>query len=79
MRYILIFALLFLSGCKDKKQSSKTNMKCGAGKCGANMSESSTRLEKRRIKILKQMKSSDEAQECVKGASSMKELYGCLK
>lgn len=75
-------SLLFLAGCSDNKgakKSSAPGMKCGAGKCGANMFDGNTALVKKKKNILKQMRKSDPREGCVKSAKSTKALYDCVR
>ena len=76
------FLLLALSGCEDKKEPPKTvgsGMKCGAGKCGANMFDGNSALEKKKKNILSQMDEDDSRKECVIAALTTKEVYDCVR
>ncbi len=77
-------ALLTLSliGCSDDKgakKSSAPGMKCGAGKCGANMFDGSAALVKKKKNIVSQMRKDDPREACVKSARSTKALYDCVR
>ena len=54
-------------------------MKCGAGKCGANMFEGNSALMKKKDNILSQMDPKDLRKECVLGAKTTKALYDCVR
>ena len=78
---VLLFAL-FISGCSDEKKVTKTTapgMKCGAGKCGANMFDGNAALVKKKKNILRQMRENDPRKGCVKAAKSTKALYDCVR
>ena len=75
--------LLFLSACSDEKQAKKgsasSGMKCGAGKCGANMFDGKGALAKKKKNILKQMRENDPRKSCVLNAITTKEVYNCVR
>jgi len=75
--------LLLLSGCSDEKQipkgSASSGMKCGAGKCGANMFDGKGALAKKKKNILSQMRENDPRKSCVINAKTTKELYNCVR
>ena len=74
--------LLLLSGCDEKKEPPKTvgsGMKCGAGKCGANMFDGNSALDKKKKNILSQMRDDDSRKDCVIAALSTKEAYDCVR
>ncbi len=74
--------ILTFSGCSEKKEPPKTvgsGMKCGAGKCGANMFDSNSALDKKKKNILSQMDENDNRKDCVIAASSTKEAYDCVR
>ena len=83
MNKLLIFStilLVLLSGCDDKKELSKApGMKCGAGKCGANMFDGNSALIKKKKNILSQMRDDDTRKNCVIGAKTTKEVYNCVR
>lgn len=85
MRYsfvIVLVSLLFLfGGCekKEAKKESPAGMKCGAGKCGANMFEGNSALDKKKKNILSQMREDDSRKSCVIAAETTKELYNCVR
>lgn len=54
-------------------------MKCGAGKCGANMFEGSSALMKKKKNILSQMDAKDLRKECVMKAQTTKAVYDCVR
>jgi uncharacterized low-complexity protein len=73
--------LLILSGCGEKKEekSSAPEMKCGAGKCGANMFDGNSALAKKKKNILSQMREDDPRKECVLKAKTTKAAYNCVR
>ena len=79
---ILSFALL-LSACsdtnKEAKGSASSGMKCGAGKCGANMFDGKGALAKKKKNILSQMREGDPRKECVISAKTTKAVYNCVR
>jgi len=89
MKLLLIFAtillLVFSTGCNNRDDSAKESnpaaggMKCGAGKCGANMFDGNAALVKKKANISKQMRSDDPRRECVRQAASTKEVYDCIR
>lgn len=82
---ILFFLLGFSLGCSsDRDDSAKesavgSGMKCGAGKCGANMFDGSAALVKKKANITKQMQEDDPRRDCVFKAATTKELYDCVR
>jgi len=79
---VAAIALLLLGGCsaeKEKKKSDVAGMKCGAGKCGANMFDSNKALGKKRKNILAQLKKDDPRKDCVLKAKTTKSLYDCVR
>ena len=79
---VLAVLVLFVSGCSDtksEKRSSAPEMKCGAGKCGANMFDGKGALAKKKRNILRQMREDDPRKECVIGAKTSKETYECVR
>ena len=80
---LLSFIILIgFSACGDKKEPPKTvgsGMKCGAGKCGANMFDGNSALAKKKKNILSQMSEDDKRKECVISANSTKEVYDCVR
>ena len=77
---ISAISLLLLSGCNEKKEESKApGMKCGAGKCGANMFDGNSALVKKKKNILSQMREDDKRKDCVIGAKTTKEAYKCVR
>ena len=85
MRGIVAFLFgitLLLSGCGDAKQAKEqagSGMKCGAGKCGANMFDGKGALAKKKKNILSQMREDDPRKDCVIQAKSTKEVYNCVR
>ena len=72
--------LLLLSGCGEKKEEqSSVGMKCGAGKCGANMFDGNSALAKKKKNLLSQMRESDLRRACVVDAKTTKEAYNCVR
>jgi uncharacterized low-complexity protein len=82
---ILVFITLFsFSGCDFKKVEEgnapkQSAMKCGAGKCGASMIDDNSVLNKKKKDILAQMRLDDTRKDCVKSATSTKNMYNCLR
>ena len=80
---LLPLLLLFSSACsdtnKDEKKIKAPSMKCGAGKCGANMFDGNIALAKKRKNILAQMRSDDPRKLCVMQARNTKALYNCVR
>ena len=82
--FVLAIAILFLSGCDYKKvdegeAKSAPAMKCGAGKCGANMFDGNAALIKKKKNILSQMREDDTRRDCVKKAKTTKKAYDCVR
>jgi uncharacterized low-complexity protein len=77
----LSLVILTLSGCGEKKEekSSAPGMKCGAGKCGANMFDGNSALAKKKKNILSQMRDNDSRKDCVIKASTTKAAYDCVR
>lgn len=84
---LVLFFLLGISlGCSNErddtpKQSATagSGMKCGAGKCGANMFDSNAALSKKKANIIKQMQEGDPRRDCVVNAKTTKEAYNCVR
>jgi len=80
---LIILILLFLSACSDSqkelKGSASSGMKCGAGKCGANMFDGKGALAKKKKNILSQMREVDPRKDCVLNAKTTKEVYNCVR
>ncbi len=85
MKIILLnvgILVLLLSACSDEKRATKSSapgMKCGAGKCGANMFDGNAALTKKKKNILAQMRENDPRKDCVKKASTTQATYDCVK
>lgn len=72
--------VLLMSACSDeKKQAASAGMKCGSGKCGANMFDGNAALAKKKRNILAQMRKDDPRKACVKSAKSTKAVYDCVR
>ena len=80
-RFFLLVAVLVLVGCTDKPKAKEEvgGMKCGAGKCGANMFDGNQALAKKKSNILKQLRKGDKRADCVKNAKTTKSLYDCVR
>ena len=80
---LMLGILLTFSACSDTKEEAKgsasSGMKCGAGKCGANMFDGKGALAKKKKNILSQMRENDPRKECVIKAKTTKEAYECVK
>ena len=77
-----LMLVLFVSACDDEKKVSKSSapaMKCGTGKCGANMFNGSVVLVKKKKNILSQMRENDPRKDCVKKAKTTKATYNCVR
>ena len=72
-----------MSGCGEKEEKSSrsltSGMKCGAGKCGANMFEGNSALIRKKKNILSQMHKDDPRKECVIKAETTKTAYDCVR
>ena len=84
LRAVLLSSLLlFVSACSDAKKNPKgsasSGMKCGAGKCGANMFDGKGALAKKKKNILAQMREGDPRKGCVVDAKNTKALYDCVR
>jgi len=78
---VLLVTLTFAS-CSDEKtvkKSTAPGMKCGAGKCGANMFDGNAALAKKKRNILAQMRKDDPRKDCVKKARRTKAVYDCVR
>lgn len=80
----LLFTLsISFSACsdtqKEAKGSASSGMKCGAGKCGANMFDGKGALAKKKKNILSQMRENDPRKECVIAAKNTKQAYNCVR
>ena len=75
--------LVSLSACtdsnKEAKGSASSGMKCGAGKCGANMFDGKGALAKKKKNILGQMREADTRKDCVISATTTKAVYNCVR
>ena len=83
---VLFFLLGVNLGCSsdrdDRPKQGTTagnGMKCGAGKCGANMFDSNAALSKKKANIVKQMQEGDPRRDCVINATTTKEVYNCVR
>ncbi|MGB5964029.1 MAG: hypothetical protein WBF77_01205 [Sulfurimonadaceae bacterium] len=82
---ILFFLLGFSLGCSSDRESApkeeKTGggMKCGAGKCGANMFDGNAALVKKKANITAQMREDDPRRDSVFKAATTKEVYDCVR
>lgn len=82
--FILVVFVLLLNGCDFKKvedgdSPKDATMKCGAGKCGANMFNDNAALVKKKKNILSQMSEDDNRSDCVKKAKTTKKAYDCVR
>jgi len=82
---ITILLLLLTTGCNNRDNSEKESspaaggMKCGAGKCGANMFDGNAALVKKKKNVTNQMRDDDPRRDCVATASTTKEVYDCVR
>jgi len=78
-----IIAITAFTACSDQKKESDTPtsgvMKCGAGKCGANMVSGDSALADKQRNILSQMDVNDPRQKCVMNAKSVEAAYDCVR
>jgi uncharacterized low-complexity protein len=80
--FVFVVSVVFVAGgCgRDSGGHGKSNtMKCGAGKCGANMIDSESVLEKKRADITAQMREDDPRRGCVVKAQNTETLYDCIR
>ncbi len=77
----VVSVVLGVGGCgRDSGDHGKSSaMKCGAGKCGANMIDSESVLEKKRADITEQMSKDDPRRGCVIKAQSIEILHDCIR
>lgn len=72
-----------MCGCTETKERdskvSASDMKCGSGKCGANMFDGNAALIKKKKNILSQMQEKDSRKECVIQAETTRSLYDCVR
>jgi len=82
-RLLVLITLVVISGCEDKEQrdpgASASGIKCGAGKCGANMIDGNSALAKKKKNILFQMQEDDRRKDCVLKAMTTKAIYDCVR
>lgn len=77
---VMILILFHFSGCGEKKEERNVpGMKCGAGKCGANMFDGNAALAKKKRNILSQMRENDSRKSCVIAAKSTRAVYECVR
>lgn len=83
--FVMVLLFVLLSGCNDRDERAKASsaveggMKCGSGKCGANMFDGNAALAKKKANITLQMREDDPRRECVTKAKSTRELYDCVR
>lgn len=78
----IVCCLPIFVGCSEQKNAQKevpAAMKCGVGKCGASLADSSSTLAKKKNNILNQMREDDPRKNCVLEAKTTKELYDCVR
>ena len=77
----LLATTLLLSACSERGSSSSDamGMKCGAGKCGANMIDGHSALAYKQRTILTQMRDDDPRKGCVLGAPDVTALFNCVR
>ena len=79
---LALLSVLILGGCSDSKEARDKKapaMKCGSGKCGANMFDGNSALAKKKKNMLSQMRDDDTRKDCVLSAVSTKALYNCVR
>ena len=85
LTFITTLLLVLSTGCSDRDDTSKESegmsagMKCGAGKCGANMFDGNAAVAKKKANIIKQMQENDPRRDCVANAQTSKEVYNCVR
>ena len=85
LTFITTLLLVLSSGCNNRDNSEKESnpatggMKCGAGKCGANMFDGNAALVKKKKNVTIQMREDDPRRDCVANASTTKEVYDCVR
>ena len=83
--FIITLLLVLSTGCDKRDDSAKESnpaaggMKCGAGKCGANMFDGNAALVKKKRNISAQMRDDDPRRDCVAEADSTKAVYDCVR
>ncbi|PHR53146.1 MAG: hypothetical protein COA44_15680 [Arcobacter sp.] len=81
--FLSSLAILVLGACSHeevKKSENKVmDMKCGAGKCGANMFDGNAALGKKKKNILSQMREDDSRKDCVIAAKTTRATYNCVR
>ncbi len=85
LTFITTLLLVLSTGCNNRDNSTKESnpaaggMKCGAGKCGANMFDGNAALVKKKKNVTSQMREDDPRRDCVANASSTKAVYDCVR
>ena len=85
LTFITTLLLVLSTGCNNRDDSAKDSnpaaggMKCGAGKCGANMFDGNAALVKKKKNVTIQMRDGDLRRDCVAKASTTKEVYDCVR
>ena len=85
LTFIITLLLVLSTGCNNRDDSAKDSspaaggMKCGAGKCGANMFDGNAALVKKKKNVTIQMRDDDPRRDCVASASTTKEVYDCVR
>ena len=85
LTFVTTLLLVLSTGCDNRDDSAKDSspaaggMKCGAGKCGANMFDGNAALVKKKKNITIQMRDDDPRRDCVANASTTKEVYDCVR
>ena len=85
LTFITTLLLVLSTGCGERDDSAKESsavtggMKCGAGKCGANMFDGNAAVAKKKANIIKQMQENDPRRDCVANAQTTKEVYNCVR
>lgn len=81
--FLVLMTLFVLSGCSESEdrdvKGTSAGMKCGAGKCGANMFDGNSALIKKKNNILSQMRDNDIRKDCVIKAKTTKSTYDCVR
>lgn len=75
----LTLLLLLTTQATAKEEREVPGMKCGAGKCGANMFDGNAALGKKKKNILSQMRDDDSRKDCVIKAATTKAVYDCVR
>ncbi len=77
--FALLILMVFSTFSEAKEDREVPGMKCGAGKCGANMFDGNAALAKKKRNMLSQMREDDPRKDCVIKAASTRAAYDCVR